>query len=198
VLTAWLQKLRSHTSVDYVEGGFLTIKFKEGVNTRNALEKVEAVLKKYDPGSPFEYKFQDDDYARLFDSEEQLGKLASVFSGLAIFISCIGIFGLASFAASQRTKEIGIRKVLGASVFKVWKLLSKDFFWLVIISSGISCPVTYYFAEGWLQQYDYRIDISWTTFIITCIALLLITLLTVSFQSIKAALSNPVESLRSE
>ncbi len=184
--------------VDYVQGGFLTVRFKEGADTRNALEKVEAVLTKYDPASPFEYEFQDDEYASLFESEEHLGKLASIFSGLAVFISCIGIFGLASFAASQRTKEIGIRKILGASVFNVWKLLSSDFFWLVILSSVISCPIAYYYANQWLQQYDYRIEISWTIFIITCSLLLMITLLTVSFQSIKAALSNPVESLRSE
>lgn len=184
--------------IGYTGGGFLTVRLKANVKVDSALEKIEAVLKKYDPGSPFEYEFQDDDYARQFAGQEQLGKLASIFSGLAIFISCIGIFGLASFAASQRTKEIGIRKVLGASVFNVWKLLSGDFFRLVILSSVISCPIAYYYANQWLQQYDYRIEISWTVFIVTCIVLLMITLFTVSFQSIKAALSNPVESLRSE
>jgi ABC-type antimicrobial peptide transport system permease subunit len=168
------------------------------VSVNDALEKIEAVVKKYDPELPFEYTFQDDDYARQFASEERIGKLAGVFSGLAIFISCIGIFGLASFAASQRTKEIGIRKVLGASVFNVWRMLSTDFVYLVIASFIISCPVAYYFCNQWLQQYDYRIDISLGIFIITCIVLLTITLTTVSYQSIKAALTNPVDSLKAE
>ncbi|MBZ0244861.1 MAG: ABC transporter permease [Cyclobacteriaceae bacterium] len=184
--------------VDYSKGGFLTIRLKSGTPVRSALDEIEGVLRKYDPGSPFEYKFQDDDYARLFKSEEQIGKVAGIFSGLAIFISCIGIFGLASFAASKKTKEIGIRKILGASVFKIWKMLSNDFVWLVIVSSLISCPLAYYFADQWLSQYDYRIDISWTIFILTSVSLLVITLVTVSYQSIKAAVANPVESLRAE
>ncbi|MEQ9412633.1 MAG: FtsX-like permease family protein, partial [Cyclobacteriaceae bacterium] len=179
-------------------GGFLTIRMKTGTPVRSALDKIEGVLKKYDPGSPFEYKFQDDDYARLFKSEEQIGNLAGIFSGLAIFISCIGIFGLASFAASKKIKEIGIRKILGASVFKIWKMLSNDFVWLVIVSSLIACPLAYYYANQWLLQYDYRIDISWGIFLVTSVSLLVITLITVSYQSIKAALANPVESLRSE
>lgn len=185
--------------VDYkTKAGFLTIRMKSGTQVRGALDLIEDVLKKYDPGSPFEYKFQDDDYARLFKSEEQIGKVAGIFSGLAIFISCIGIFGLASFAASKKTKEIGIRKILGASVFKIWKMLSNDFVWLVVVSSLISCPLAYYFANHWLQQYDYRIDISWTIFLMTSSSLLILTLATVSYQSIKAAVANPVESLRAE
>jgi putative ABC transport system permease protein len=184
--------------IDYNGTGFFTIRMKPGAGVKDALAKIETVFKKYDPGSPFEYKFQDDDYARLFHAEERIGKLAGVFSGLAIFISCIGIFGLASFAASQRTKEIGIRKVLGASVFSVWKMLSNDFVLLVIVSSVIACPLAYYYTHQWLQQYDYRIEISWTVFVVTSIALLIITLITVSYQSIKAGLVNPVESLRSE
>jgi putative ABC transport system permease protein len=184
--------------VDYKGTGFFTIRMKSGMGVKEALAKIETVFKKYDPGSPFEYKFQDDDYARLFNTEERIGKLAGVFSGLAIFISCIGIFGLASFAASQRTKEIGIRKVLGASVYSVWKMFSNDFVLLVIVSSVIACPIAYYYTSQWLQQYDYRIEISWTVFVVTSIVLLVITLVTVSYQSIKAALVNPVESLRSE
>lgn len=184
--------------VGYAGKGFLTVRLKSEVDISNALGKIGDVLKKYDPGSPFEYKFQDDDYARQFVAEERIGKLAGLFSGLAVFISCIGIFGLASFAASHRTKEIGIRKVLGASVFNVWRMLSNDFFMLVIVSSMISCPIAYYFSNRWLQQYEYRIDISWTIFMITCIALLLITFVTVSHQSIKAGLKNPVDSLKAE
>lgn len=184
--------------IDYNKNGVFTIRMKSDVPVRSSLDKIEAVLKKYDPGAPFEYKFQDDDYARLFKSEERIGTLAGIFSGLAIFISCIGIFGLASFAASKKTKEIGIRKILGASVFKIWKMLSRDFAGLVLISSLISGPLAYYYANQWLQQYDYRIDISWSIFLITTVALLAITLLTVSYQSIKAAVANPVESLRTE
>ena len=184
--------------IDYQGMGYLTIRIKPDPGVHTALEKIQVVLKTHDPGSPFDYKFQDEDYARLFKVEERIGKLASVFSGLAIFISCIGIFGLASFAASQRTKEIGIRKVLGASVFKVWKMLSNDFVWLVVASSALACPIAYYFAMQWLQQYEYRIEISWGIFVTTCTTLFVITMITVSYQSIKAALANPVKSLRSE
>ncbi|MBX7127441.1 MAG: ABC transporter permease, partial [Cyclobacteriaceae bacterium] len=152
----------------------------------------------YDPDTPFDYTFVDDDYARQFKDEERIGELASLFSGLAIFISCIGIFGLATFAASQRTKEIGIRKVMGASVFALWKMLSRDFVWLVLIAVGIATPLAYYFSSEWLRQYEYRIGISWYVFAIAGAGALLITLATVSFQSIRAALANPVNSLRSE
>lgn len=184
--------------VDYRGSGALTIRLKPGEGVQEALMKVEAVLRKYDPGTPFDYKFLDDDYARLFMSEERIGQLASVFSTLAIVISCIGIFGLASFMASQRTKEIGIRKVMGASVWRVWKMLSADFMWLMLAAVIIACPLAYYFASDWLAQYEYRIAISWSVFAFTAIALFGITLATISYQSIKAAIANPVDSLRSE
>jgi ABC-type antimicrobial peptide transport system permease subunit len=184
--------------VNYVETGYLTIRLNANAEVHEALEKIEAVIEKYDPGAPFDYKFVDDDYARLFDQEERTGKLASVFAALAIFISCSGIFGLASFTASQRTKEIGIRKVLGATIFSVWKMLSRDFVFLVILSILFAVPLASYVSNQWLQQYEYRIEISWWVFVITGIGALAITLLTVSHQSIKAALMNPVNSLRSE
>jgi len=184
--------------INYSGKGFLSVRLKEGEPVREALARVEAVLKKYDADAPFDYKFQDDDYARLFKDEERLGKLAGVFATLAIFVSCIGIFGLAAFAASKRTKEIGIRKVLGASVFYVWKMLSVDFIWLVVIALIIATPLTYYFSNSWLQQYEYRIEITWWIFALVGLGALLITLLTVSYQSIKAAMANPVKSLRSE
>jgi putative ABC transport system permease protein len=184
--------------LNYVETGYLTIRMNSKAGVRSALDKIEAVIKKYDPAAPFEYKFQDDDYARLFNDEERTGKLASVFASLAVFISCLGIFGLASFTASQRTKEIGIRKVLGATIFNVWKMLSCDFVWLVVLSILVATPVAYHFSNQWLQKYEYRIEISWWVFVVTGIGALTITLLTVSYQSIKAALMNPVNSLRSE
>ena len=178
--------------------GYLTIRINANADVHSALDKIEAVIEKYDAAAPFEYKFQDDDYARLFNDQERIGKLASVFAALAIFISCLGIFGLASFTASQRTKEIGIRKVLGTTIFNVWKMLSSDFAWLVVLSILVAAPLSYYFSNQWLQQYEYRIEISWWVFIVTGIGALAVTLLTVSYQSFKAALMNPVKSLRSE
>jgi putative ABC transport system permease protein len=134
----------------------------------------------------------DDDYARQFHDQERIGKLSSVFAALAIFISCLGIFGLAAFAASQRNKEVVIRKVLGASVFTVWKMLSRDFVWLVLAAIVVAVPLAYYFSNQWLQQYDYRKEISIWVFVVASIGALAITLFTVSYQSIKAGLVNPV------
>ena len=137
-------------------------------------------------------------YAKKFGDEVRISNLAAVFAVLAIFISCLGLFGLASFVAERRTKEIGVRKVLGASVFNLWSLLSKEFVVLVLISFLIAAPVAWYFMQHWLQNYQYRIHLSWWVFAATGIAALMITLLTVSFQSVKAAVANPVNSLRSE
>jgi putative ABC transport system permease protein len=165
---------------------------------REALSKIETVFKKYNPAAPFDYKFVDDEYAKKFGDEERVGKLATFFAALAIFISCLGLFGLASFVAEQRTKEIGVRKVLGASVVNLWGLLSRDFVGLVILSCVISAPIAWYFLSDWLLKYEYRTEISWWIFIVAALGALSITLLTVSYQSIKAALMNPVKSLRSE
>jgi putative ABC transport system permease protein len=177
---------------------WINIKINPSVSIHDALPKIEAVFKKLIPTAPFDYRFADQDYALKFGEEERIGKLASVFSTLAIFISCLGLFGLASFVAEQRTKEIGIRKVVGASVFNIWKLLSKDFVVLVITSCVIAVPIAYYFLFDWLQNYEYRIQISWWVFFITGFGAMMVTLITVSFQAVKAALLNPVESLRSE
>jgi putative ABC transport system permease protein len=187
----------------YVKGhnggvSWINIKVKPGVPMANALPKIEAVFKKLVPAAPFEYKFADQDYALKFASEERVSKLAGFFAVLAIFISCMGLFGLASFTAEQRTKEIGVRKVLGASVYILWRLLSKEFVVLVIISLLIAAPVSYYFMHTWLQGYQYRAELSWWVFAAAGAGALLITLLTVSFQAIKAALANPVKSLRTE
>ncbi len=174
------------------------IKINPKVSVHEALSKIEAVCKTYSPSVPFSYRFADDEYAKKFANEERIGKLASSFASLAILISCLGLFGMASFMAEQRIKEIGVRKVLGASVFGLWRLMSRDFVTLVIISLFIAIPIAYYFMHGWLQNYQYRAEISWWIFGITAAGAIIITLLTVSYQSIKAALANPVKSLKTE
>ncbi len=176
----------------------ITIRIKPNTPIHTALAKIEPVFKKYNAGNPFEFKFVDEEYDKKFSNEVRIGNLATFFAMLAIFISCLGLFGLASFVTEQRTKEIGVRKVLGASVFNLWRLLSKEFVVLVTIALFISIPVAYYFMHNWLQDYEYRTDISWWIFAIAGIGALLVTLLTVSFQAIKSALMNPVKSLRSE
>ena len=185
--------IRGHDQPNYIN-----IKINPAVSARAALPKIEAVFKTLIPTAPFEYQFADQEYAKKFAAEERIGKLASVFALLAIFISCLGLFGLASYVAEQRTKEIGVRKVLGASVTHVWALLAKDFVGLVLIAFGIAAPLSYYFLFNWLQQYNYRTELSGWIFAVSGVGALAATLLTVSFQSIKAALVNPVKSLRSE
>jgi hypothetical protein len=173
-------------------------RIKPNVSTGKALPKIEAVFKKIVPSVPFDYKFADEEYGKKFAAEVRVGKLAGFFAALAILISCLGLFGLASFTAEQRMKEIGVRKVLGATVFNVWQLLSKDFVLLVIISLFIAVPTAYYFMYNWLQHYEYRTALSWWIFAGAGIGALGITLLTVSFQAIRSAVTNPVKSLRAE
>ena len=176
----------------------VTVRIKPGVHMQDALGKIEMVFKKYNPGSPFDFEFNDEKYAAKFSDEQRIGNLAMLFTVLAIFISCLGLSGLASFVAEQRRKEIGVRKVLGASIFNLWQMLSKEFALLVAISCIISIPLAWYYLNSWLNNYEYRTDISWWVFIISCFGALLITLITVSFQAIRAALANPVKSLRTE
>jgi putative ABC transport system permease protein len=176
----------------------INVKINPNISASQALPKIEAVFKKIIPSAPFEYKFADQEYASKFAAEESIGKLSAVFAILAVFISCLGLFGLASFVAEQRVKEIGVRKILGASVINLWGMLSKDFLLLVIISQLIASPIAYYFMHNWLQRYQYRTDISWWIFAVTATGAMAITLVTISFQAIKAALVNPVNSLRSE
>jgi len=176
----------------------IIVRLKPSSPMREALARVEAVFRKYNPAAPFEFKFTDEEYARKFEDEKRIGNLSTFFAILAVFISCLGLFGLASFVAEQRTKEIGVRKVLGASVFNLWQMLSKDFVNLVIISCAIAIPVAWYFLHQWLQKYPYRTEISWWIFLVAGMGAMAITLLTVSYQAIKAALMNPVSSLRSE
>jgi ABC-type lipoprotein release transport system permease subunit len=163
-----------------------------------ALAKIAPVFQRYNPGSPFEYKFTDQEYDRKFAAEERIGHLAGVFAVLAIFISCLGLFGLAGYTAEQRTKEIGVRKVLGASLYSIWKLLSGEFVVLVLVSCLIAAPLSGYFLRGWLAHYVYRASLSWWIFAAAAAGALLITLATVSWQALRAGLANPVRSLRSE
>ena len=176
----------------------LNVRLKDAHPMEQSLAEIEQIFKKYNPEYPFEYQFVDAEYAKKYGDEQRVGKLALIFAILAIFISCLGLFGLASFIAEQRTKEIGIRKVLGATVANLWQLLSKDFVILVIISCLVATPIAYYFMSQWLQKYTYRTDISWWVFAVAAFGALAITLLTVSYQAIKAALMNPVKSLKTE
>ena len=176
----------------------IDVRIKAGAPLQDALAKIAKVFEKYNPSAPFDYKFIDEEYAQKFSDEQRIGNLATFFATLAIFIACLGLFGFASFVAEQRKKEIGLRKVLGASVFNLWKLVSKDFVVLVLISLLIAIPVAYYFMHNWLQDYHYSTNLSWWIFVASGIGALVITLLTVSFQAIKAAIANPVKSLRTE
>ena len=185
-----------HLSKDI--GNIVTVKLNPIISASASLSRIESVFKKYNPSQPFEYQFIDEQYARKFENEQRIGKLSSFFAVLAIFISCMGLFGMASFVAEQRTKEIGIRKALGASVLNVWKLLSTEFVLIVLLSCAIAIPVAYYFLAKWLMNYEYHAAISWWIFVLSAVGALVITLLTVSFQAIKAAIANPVKSLRTE
>lgn len=176
----------------------LLIRIAPGVSASEALPKIEKVFTSMMPEIPFDYRFADQQFAAKFANEERIGKLAAVFASLAIFISCLGLFGLASFVAEQRTKEIGIRKVLGASVPNLWRMLSQQFIFLVILSCAIAIPSSYYILNNGLKNYQYHTTLNWWIFAGAGVAALGITLLTVSFQAIKAALMNPVKSLRSE
>jgi ABC-type antimicrobial peptide transport system permease subunit len=187
--------MMDNSSVDW---NVLTIRINPNMNAGQALTAISAIFKRFNPGSPFDYSFNSEDFARKFDFQQRIGSLATFFAAFAIFISCLGLFGLASFMAERRTKEIGVRKVLGASVINLWGQLSKDFLLLVSISFLIAIPVSWYLMSSWLRQYPYRTTISVWIFVGTAAASLLITLVTVSFQSIRASLANPVRSLRTE
>lgn len=177
------------------QGNVVILKINPNVSASEAINKIEPVFKKFNPDQPFSYQFVDDDYARKFSDEERVGKLAGFFAALAIIISCLGLFGLASFVAEQRTKEIGVRKILGASIFNLWGMLSKEFVILVAISFIIAVPISYYYMHNWLQGYRYRAPLAWWIFAVAGLGALVITLLTVSFQAIKAAIANPVKSV---
>ncbi len=177
---------------------YLYIKINADNGTSNTLSKIESVMKKNNPAFPFEYTFVDKQFDARFKNEQLVSKLSQIFALLAILISCLGLFGLAAYTAEQRSKEIGVRKVLGASVSGIVKLLSKDFLKLVGIAILIAIPIAWWTMKNWLQNYAYRIEINWWVFIFAGITAILIALATVSFQAIKAALANPVNSLKTE
>ena len=178
--------------------GYIMFRIKDQVSFSKVESSIASIFDKYNPTFPFEFKFVNQEYGKKFALEVTVGKLASILAILAIFISCLGLFGLSSFVAEQRKKEIGVRKVIGASVFNLWQLLSKEFVALVGISSLLAAPIAYYFMNEWLQKYSYRTEMSWWIFVAASIGALLITLLTVSFQALKAASANPIQSLKSE
>ncbi|MDR2233685.1 MAG: ABC transporter permease [Tannerella sp.] len=178
------------------EGRNLFIRLKPG-NIQTALQKVEAVMKQISPNHPFEYRFMDEQFNTMFKSTLLVGKLAGLFAGLAIFISCLGLFGLTAFAAEQRTREIGIRKVLGASVLNIVELLGRNFMVLIGISFVIAIPLAWWIISEWLQNYEYRIGISWRVFAGCGLLVIIIALLTVGWQAIKAATANPVKAISS-
>jgi len=167
-------------------------------NVEQTLASIEALHSRLNPAFPFEYKFMDSEYNKLYKSESIFYKLSTFFSILAILISCLGLFGLVLFTAEQRTKEIGMRKVLGASVFAITSLIAKDFMKLILLGIAAGIPIAWYFMNEWLTNYEYRIDMPWWVYIATGVIIISIALLTISFESIKAALANPIKSLRNE
>jgi ABC-type antimicrobial peptide transport system permease subunit len=176
----------------------ILIKLNNQNRTEANLKKAERIFKKHNPEYPFEYKFVDEEYAAKFEDEKRVGTLAGIFATLTIFISCLGLFGLAAYMAENRIKEIGVRKVLGASVAAITTLLSKDFLKLVFISFVLAAPVAWWAMHAWLQDYSYRVDLKWWVFALAGVLSILIAILTVSFQAIKAAAANPVKNLRTE
>ena len=180
------------------KGGCLFAKIGAGTNIPTLIERVKKIQGKYDAENPFEYYFMDDAFNALYKAEERLAKILTSFTVLAIVIACLGLFGLITFMAMQRTKEIGIRKTLGASVQNIVKLLSADFIVLVVLAVAIASPLAWYFMNKWLQDFAYRVNISWWIFLMSGVMAVGIALLTISAQSLKAATANPVKSLRTE
>jgi ABC-type antimicrobial peptide transport system permease subunit len=176
----------------------MLIKLNNNTSTANNLQKAETIFKKYNPEYPFEYQFIDEEYAKKFENEQRVSTLAALFAGLTIFISCLGLFGLATYMAENRIKEIGVRKVLGASIAGIAALLSKDFLKLVIISFVLAAPIAWWAMHSWLQDYSFRVKIEWWVFALAGLLSILIAIITVSYQAIKAAIANPVKSLRTE
>ena len=176
---------------------YLSIKV-AGNNIPGALASIEKTWKRYLPEIPYQYSFLDEKFTQLYESEQRQGTIFTVFACIAIFIACLGLFGLSAFAITQRVKEIGVRKVLGANVSSIVTLLSKDFLKLVLVAAIIAFPVAWYAMTHWLQDFAYRINIRWWVFVLAAVLALVVALVTVSFQAIKAAIANPVKSLRTE
>jgi ABC-type antimicrobial peptide transport system permease subunit len=178
-------------------GGITMVRTKPG-STETTIKALEKINKELNPAYPFTYNFLDKDLDNLYKGEQQMGSIFNLFAILAIFISCLGLYGLSAFMAEQRTKEIGVRKVLGASVFNIVYLLSGNFTRLIIIAMIVSVPLSWFAISKWLAGFAYRIDIGWVIFFWASLVALLIAWLTVSYESIKAAIANPVKSLRTE
>ena len=176
----------------------MLLRITTGADLTKALAVIQSITEKYNPAYPFEYRFVDEEFGKKFIIENQVGKLAGILAGLAVFISCLGLFGLAAFMAERRTKEIGIRKVLGASVTNLWMLLSKEFVLLVFLAALIASPLAFWLMHDWLLKYNYRINIQGWVFVLAGLLAVIITVFTVSTQAIKAALANPVKALRNE
>jgi putative ABC transport system permease protein len=174
------------------------IKNELSFNIPHALQHIEATWKKFLPETPYTYTFPDNRFGQLYDSEQKQGILFTVFSCIAIFIACPGLFGLSAFATTQRIKEIGIRKVPGANVSTIVRLLSTDFLKLVVIAAVLAFPVAWYAMHRWLSDFAYRIDISWWVFVLAGALAVVIAMATISFQAFKAAVVNPSKSLRTE
>jgi putative ABC transport system permease protein len=177
---------------------WMLVKVNPAMSMAAALPKISGVFRKYNPGAPFDYQFSSDAYALKFQLEERVLRLAIFFTVFAIFISCLGLFGVASFMAEQRVREIGVRKVLGASVGSLWALLSFEFLRLVLVSFVIAAPLAWVGMNKWLEGYDYRTTVGFAVFGYTLAMALVITLLTISWQAIRTAMANPVRALRSE
>jgi putative ABC transport system permease protein len=185
-------QLNNHPNYNYL------IVHAKAADVSPLLSSINAEWHKLNPNEPFEYSFMDEDFQKNYEAENRLSAIVSYFTVIAILISCLGLFGLATFSAEQRIKEIGVRKVLGASVSGIVALLSKDFLKLVAVSIVIASPIAWWVMNKWLMDFAYRKNISWTVFVITTTVALLIALFTISFQAIRAAIANPVKSLRTE
>jgi putative ABC transport system permease protein len=180
-----------------VRGRELLVKL-TGQHLQQTISFLESKWKNLVPDRPFEYRFLDDDYNKLYNAEIRLGKIMDLFSGIAILLACLGLFGLSSYAAQQRIKEIGIRKVLGASARTIAIALSKDFVGLAIVAIAIALPIAWWATNKWLQDFSYRTDINWSIYVAAGLVTILLSVITVAFQAIKAAMANPVKSLRTE
>ena len=191
--------VKSDTSKSLVKyGASLYVRLDPKANLPEKIASIQNVFRKYQSDRPFEYYFLDDAFNKLYKSEDRLSKIFNVFTAVAIFIACLGLFGLVTFTVESRTKEIGIRKVLGASIKNIFKLLSKDFIVLVLIAVVLSIPFAWLYLQTWLQQFSYRTEIPWWFALVAALIAIFLTVLIICSQAIKAAVSNPVDSLRSE
>jgi len=192
-------KIETMFLLNQKDWGFSNISVKiNGSRAKDVVAYIQSVWKKNCPDVPFEYQFLDEHFAEVYRADSQVSSIVGVLAGLAIIISCLGLFGLASHSAERRVKEVGIRKVLGASVQNIVAMLSKDFLKYVFIAALIALPLAWFSVNKWLQNYAYRVNISWWIFLLAVLVAMLIALITISFQAIKAAIANPVKSLRTE